>query len=59
MAVVGAVAAGTLAAPDYITTELAHNIQQTCVWLAGIFAVINPFLDIGAGDAKGGVQKDA
>jgi len=58
MALVGAIAAGTLVAPDYIPADWHHNIQQTCAWLATAFGVVNPFLDVGAGDAKGDKSKE-
>ena len=57
MALVGAIAAGTLVAPDYIPAEWHHNIQQTAAWLATAFGVVNPFLDLGADDAKGDAAK--
>ena len=52
-AVVGAIAAGTIQAPDYFPIGWHHAVQQTCLWLVGVFGVINPFLDLGADDAKG------
>ena len=52
-AFITAIGAGTLALPDYVPAILAHNIQQTDVFLTGFFVIVlNPWLDIGADDAK-------
>ena len=52
-ALLGAIAAGTFAFPDYVPALLAHDIQQTAVSLVAAFLIVNPILDVGAGDAKG------
>ena len=58
MALVIARAAGTIVEPDYIPANWQHIMQETAMWLATILGVINPFLDIGAGDAKGDKPKE-
>ena len=32
---------------------MAHDIQQTAISLVAGFLIVNPILDVGAGDAKG------
>ncbi len=51
-AVIIAIGTGTLVAPDYMPTVWAHNIQETCAWLGTALGIVNPFLDLGAEDAK-------
>ncbi len=58
-AVVVAIGTGTLIAPDYIPQVWAHNIQETCAWLATALGIVNPFLDLNADDAKGDASKPA
>lgn len=53
IAVLAAIGAGTLAFPDFIPVTWAHAMQQADNWLVGVFLLINPFLDLGADDAKG------
>ncbi|MGA8170930.1 MAG: hypothetical protein WB816_08895 [Methylocystis sp.] len=52
-ALLAAVAAGTLAMPDYVPALAAHDMQQTAEALIAGFLIVNPILDVGAGDAKG------
>ena len=52
-ALLAAVAGGTFAFPDYVPALMAHDIQQTAVSLVAGFLIVNPILDVGAGDAKG------
>jgi hypothetical protein len=52
VAVMSAVGGGTLAFPDFVPVDVAHVIQQTNQWVVGVFILVNPFLDLGADDAK-------
>ena len=52
-ALLGAIGAGTFVFPDYVPALMAHDIQQTAISLVGAFLIVNPILDVGAGDAKG------
>ena len=56
-ALIGAIGAGTLAAPDFVPGWFSHDVQQVCVWLVGSFMIVNPVLDLGASDAKGDEPK--
>jgi hypothetical protein len=59
IAVLSAIGAGTLAFPDFVPVPWAHAMQQANNWIVGVFLLVNPFLDIGAGDAKGDTAEDA
>lgn len=52
LAVVAATATGALIQPDFIPADMRHIIQETAKWVAGVVIIANPFLDMGAGDAK-------
>ncbi len=53
IAVLAAIGAGTLAFPDFVPVAWAHAIQQADNWIVSVFLLVNPFLDLGADDAKG------
>ena len=58
IAVFSAIGAGTLAFPDFIPAVAAHAMQQFDSWVVSIFLIVNPFLDVGADDAKGDTMKE-
>jgi hypothetical protein len=52
MSLATAIGAKQIATLSYIPDWFNKDFVETCAWLATVFAVVNPFLDLGSDDAK-------